>query len=59
MKNTPELRFPEFNDDWIPNTLEKVATIVGGGTPDSTIEEYWNGDIQWFTPSEVSNVKYV
>jgi len=31
---------------------------VGGGTPDTTIQEYWNGGIQWFTPSEIGKNKY-
>jgi len=31
---------------------------VGGGTPDTTVQEYWNGGIQWFTPSEIGKNKY-
>ena len=40
-------------------TLGSVCSIVGGGTPDTTENRYWNGDIYWFTPSEVGNTKYV
>ena len=35
--------------------LGDVGEIIGGGTPDTTIEEYWNGDIQWFTPTEIKS----
>lgn len=51
--NYPNLRFPEFEGEWEEKRLGEVAEIVGGGTPDTTIEEYWNGNIQWFTPSEI------
>ncbi|MDQ6985208.1 MAG: restriction endonuclease subunit S [Candidatus Dojkabacteria bacterium] len=26
---------------------------VGGGTPDTKNNSYWNGDINWFTPTEI------
>ena len=32
---------------------------MGGGTPDTTVQEYWNGGIQWFTPSEIGKNKYI
>ena len=35
--------------------IREVAEVIGGGTPDTTIQEYWNGDIQWFTPSEIKS----
>ena len=33
--------------------------VVGGGTPDTNAPQYWNGSIQWFTPSEIGKNKYV
>ena len=33
--------------------MEDLAQIIGGGTPETSKEEYWNGDIQWFTPTEI------
>src|SRR5699024_195009 len=30
----------------------------GGGTPSTKIEDYWDGDINWFTPSEIGNNIY-
>jgi len=39
--------------------LGEIATIQGGGTPSSAIHEYWNGEINWFTPTEVFNQGYL
>ncbi|MYH56683.1 MAG: restriction endonuclease subunit S [Boseongicola sp. SB0675_bin_26] len=56
----PNLRFPEFRDasEWEPRTLGQIGEFIGGGTPSTAIPEYWGGDIQWFTPSEV-NKRYL
>ena len=53
--NFPPLRFPEFKAEWKRKKLGEVAEIVGGGTPDTNIDEYWDGNIQWFTPSEIKS----
>ena len=45
--------------DWKVVHLNKVATIVGGSTPSSFNKSYWNGNINWFTPTEVGDSKYV
>jgi type I restriction enzyme S subunit len=48
--------FPE----WEEKKLGEIADIVGGGTPDTSVEDYWvNGDVEWFTPTEVGHEKYV
>ena len=49
------MRFPEFKAEWKRKKLGEVAEIVGGGTPDTNIDEYWDGNIQWFTPSEIKS----
>ena len=36
-----------------------MAVVIGGGTPDTTVKSYWDGEIQWFTPSEIGKTKYV
>ncbi len=57
------LRFNDNNGekffDWEEKKLGDIATIIGGGTPDTLINEYWEGDINWYTPTEVGNDKYV
>ena len=54
-----KLRFNEFDDEWKTVKLSNVAEIVGGGTPNTEVEEYWNGGIKWFTPSEIGKTKYI
>ncbi len=39
-------------------SLGEVCTSSGGGTPSTTVQEYWNGDIPWLTPTEISNVDF-
>lgn len=39
--------------------LGTVCSIVGGGTPDTLRPEYWGGNVEWFTPSEIGKSKYV
>ncbi|MBF4103137.1 hypothetical protein INT80_14855 [Gallibacterium anatis] len=33
--------------------------IVGGGTPDTNNATYWNGNIDWYSPTEIGNEIYV
>lgn len=60
---TQQLRFK--SDDgtdfpaWEEKKLGDVCDIIGGGTPDTNKAEYWNGNIQWFTPTEIENTKYI
>lgn len=50
----------EIPEDWEVKSLGEVATIIGGGTPSTTVAEYWNGNIEWFTPTEITDSqKYV
>lgn len=44
--------------DWVVTKLGMVANIIGGGTPSSFVNSYWNGDINWFTPTEIGKEKY-
>ena len=57
--NVPTLRFSQYHSDWTRCSLSDIANVVGGGTPDTSDETLWNGDIQWFTPTEVGHSKYV
>lgn len=55
---TPELRFSNFLDMWHIHKLSDVATITGGGTPSTKVSEYWNGEIDWYTPNEIGERIY-
>ena len=58
-KCIPKRRFKGFIDEWGQEKLSNVANIVGGGTPSTKESSYWNGDINWFTPNEIGDSKYV
>jgi len=50
----PEIRFSGFTDDWEQRKLEEVASETrGGGTPKTSNETYWNGDIPWIQSSDL------
>ncbi|UOC05923.1 restriction endonuclease subunit S [Lactobacillus johnsonii] len=56
----PVRRFKEFEnaDAWEQRKLGDVADIVGGGTPSTKVKEYWNGNINWYSPVEIGNSIY-
>ncbi|MGQ4006538.1 restriction endonuclease subunit S [Francisellaceae bacterium CB300] len=58
-KNTPQIRFKGFSGEWVEKKLGEVADIVGGGTPGTTVPEYWNGNIDWYSPTEIGYSNYV
>jgi len=58
-ESVPEIRFPGFNEDWEQRKLGDVADIIGGGTPSTSNKEYWNGDIDWYSPVEIGDQTYV
>jgi type I restriction enzyme S subunit len=55
----PKRRFPGFTGDWEQRKLGEVADIVGGGTPSTNISEYWDGNIDWYSPAEIADQIYV
>lgn len=57
-QNKPKRRFKGFTDAWEQRKLGDIATITGGGTPSTNISEYWNGDIDWYSPVEIGEKRY-
>lgn len=55
----PALRFKGFTDEWEQRKLGDVAEIVGGGTPSTNISKYWNGNINWYSPTEIGSQTFV
>ena len=54
----PAIRFAGFTDPWEQRKLGDVATIVGGGTPSTNNDAYWDGDIDWYSPAELGEQVY-
>lgn len=38
---------------WIAATVGEVAEVVGGGTPKTSVDEYWDGEFGWLTPKDL------
>ena len=41
-------------DGWKKTSVGKCADIINGGTPSTTVSEYWDGEISWCTPSDIT-----
>ncbi|MCQ2861460.1 restriction endonuclease subunit S [Helicobacter pylori] len=52
-------RLKGFHQTWQRVRLGDIAEIIGGGTPSTQITSFWNGSINWFTPTEIGITKYV
>ena len=39
--------------------LGEICEIVSGSTPKTAIPEYWDGDIKWITPAEITDDSYI
>ena len=44
-------------DKWIRVKISDLGQVVGGATPSTKKEEYYNGDIAWITPKDLSDFK--
>ena len=55
----PEIRFKGFTDDWEQRKLGDLAEIVGGGTPSTSIDLYWDGELDWYAPAEIGDQIYL
>ena len=54
----PEIRFKGFTDPWEQRKVSDLAEkTYGGGTPTTSNEAYWNGDIPWIQSSDVADGK--
>jgi type I restriction enzyme, S subunit len=46
-------------EGWELKSIGDCAYVIGGGTPSSFNSNFWNGSINWFTPTEVGESKYL
>ena len=54
---TGKKRLPGFSGEWEVKKVRQIGEIVTGGTPPTGIKEYWNGDVPWVTPTDISDRK--
>jgi type I restriction enzyme, S subunit len=52
---TGKRRFKEFEgSEWKVAPLKNIGKVISGGTPDTSNSDYWDGEIPWCTPSEIT-----
>ena len=48
----------QTTSSWEQRKLGDIADIVGGGTPSTGNQSYWDGDIDWYAPAEIADQIY-
>ena len=51
---TGRRRLPGFRSEWAERRLADLADIRSGGTPSTRQSEFWDGDIPWCTPTDIT-----
>ena len=44
-------------EDWALLKVAELGTVVTGGTPRTDIKAFWNGNIPWVTPTDISECR--
>ena len=44
----------EAGDDWEEKSLYDCIELVGGGTPKTSVDEYWNGNVYWISAKDIT-----
>ena len=56
-RNVPNLRFKEFEGEWKENKLKNICTFYSGGTPTSSNNKYYGGNIPFIRSGELHKAK--
>ena len=48
---------PDSPEGWMPMAFGDVAAVVGGGTPKRSEPAFWNGNLPWATPTDVTGLR--
>jgi type I restriction enzyme S subunit len=55
ISNTPAIRFKGFTEAWEQRKLGELASdTYGGGTPATSKDEFWHGNIPWIQSSDLT-----
>lgn len=59
-KTLPEWRFPEFQGcgEWKYEEIGNIGKVITGKTPSTSDAALWDGDIQFVTPTDITENKY-
>ncbi len=45
----------QIPENWQKVKLGEIVNVYGGGTPSTQVKTYWNGNVPWLTPAELTN----
>lgn len=45
-----------FKNDWSYKKLKDLGVTISGGTPNTSVSDYWDGDIVWVTPTDITKL---
>jgi type I restriction enzyme S subunit len=59
-----DFNFPGFDGElvdglpkgWRKGNVLEIATLLSGGTPKTDVSEFWNGDINWISAKDITNI---
>jgi len=43
-------------EGWITKRFDEIGTIFSGSTPSTSVRAFWNGEIVWVTPNDLSKL---
>ena len=49
----------ELPKGWTSATVDTLCDVVGGGTPSTNKDEYWNGPIPWISSADIHGIRDV
>lgn len=58
---TGKRRLPGFDEKWNSKQLDDICEVINGGTPSTSVADYWGGNILWCTPTDITGCesKYI
>lgn len=51
---TGKQRLSGFSGKWEVKRLDELANIRSGGTPSTSVPQFWDGNIPWCTPTDIT-----
>lgn len=51
---TGQTRLAGFHGEWELKRLDELADIRSGGTPSTSVPQFWDGTIPWCTPTDIT-----
>lgn len=55
----PEIRFPEFNDDWEQRKVSELGDVITGNTPPTKDKDNYDGSYLFVSPADIQGNRYV